>query len=178
MLLLPGCQAPSIQGCINLSSFKSKYTFIRAQAGEAERERVRVNTHRITVQRTVRWAGERVERESHFNCLGLEIKYITLKKWSTLLNGFMHSQMRTPHAAWNMYQPEIWVSLRIIISSVDRAVKTKSNSTATRRHKVSLGRYWLHPGGRSELCSRGTKFMQTRHSCHCNINCESPAASC
>lgn len=51
-----------------------------------------------------------------------------------------------------------------------RAVKTKSNSTATRRHKVSQVASQPLPApsqGESKLCSRGTKFMQARPSCHC-----------
>lgn len=126
-------------------------------------------------------------KESHFNCLGLEIKCITLKKWSTLLNGLMHSQMRTPKAAWNMYQPEIWFSLRIMINAVDSTEQWRQNlipqSPADAEYACSHRRHsQQHPGGRGEskLCSRGTKFMQARQSCHCNTDCvcESPAASC
>ena len=68
-------------------------------------------------------------------------------------------------AAWNMYQPEIWVFSQNNNQSRGqrRAVKIKSDSTATRRHKVralpSSGA--TSSRGGSKLCYRGTKSTQT-----------------
>lgn len=127
------------------------------------------------------------QKECHFNCLGLEIKCITLKKMKHIIEWAHAFTDEDSQAAWNMYQPEIWFSLRIMINAVDSTEQWRQNlipqPPADTEKACSHGSHsQQHPRGRggSKLCSRGTKFMQARQSCHCNTDCvcESPAASC
>lgn len=100
----------------------------------------------------------------------------------------MNSQMRSAQAHTGGMK---YVSARDMVSSQNnnqccgqcRAVKTKSNPSASHRHKVSLVALQPPPAasqGESKLCYRGTKFTQARQSCqwHGNCACESSAALC